>query len=111
MKLDSKNAWNFGDYARIRLFERGDYETAITYFNKALSIKNYGRARYQLAIAYYVKWADINDDQSKLEEANESWQMAKTLYSDTNEILDSMMRYDALKSAGKELASKMDSKL
>jgi len=81
----SNSAWSWGDYASFELYYLGDYEKAIEYSQKALSIMNYGNARETLALAYYVKWAFLKSKNANNREANIFLHKAENLSPLTNE--------------------------
>jgi tetratricopeptide (TPR) repeat protein len=67
--LSPNVAWFWGDHARFRLYYMFDYEGAITYGTKALSLMRYGMGERYLAAAYYLKWASLKDKASTKEVA------------------------------------------
>ncbi len=105
--LDPSVAWSWGDHARFRLYFLGDYEGAIKYGEKALSLMNYRVARFILAGAYYKKWADLKDNKARNAEANEAWRKAKYLYPDTTRVIQDFSFYPPLKSTAQTLANKI----
>lgn len=99
-------AWYWGDHARFRLYFLGDYENAIMYSKKALSMMNYGVARYILAGAYYKKWADIKSDKSRITEANAAWQQGQALHPDTTDMIQEFMGNSILRKTGEALLAR-----
>lgn len=105
--LNPSVAWSWGDHARFRLYFLGDYEGAIKYGEKALSLMNYGVARYLVAGAYYKKWAELKDSKAHKTEANEAWNKASNLYPDTTEMIQEFSGNPFLKSTSEALAHKI----
>lgn len=104
--LDPTVAWSWGDHARFRLYYFGDYKGAIHYGEKALSLMDYGVARYIVAGAYYKKWADLKGNKLKKTEADEAFNKARNLYPDTPEMVQEFSTNPFLKSTAEALTNK-----
>ncbi|MES1988529.1 MAG: hypothetical protein V4440_10965 [Pseudomonadota bacterium] len=104
--LDPSVAWSWGDHAKFRLYFLGDYKGAIKYGEKALSLMDYGVARYIVAGAYYKKWADLKGNKSNKTEADEAWNKANNLYPDTTDMIQEFYGNPLLKSTSEALALK-----
>lgn len=105
--LDPSVAWSWGDHAKFRLYYLGDYKGAIKYGEKALSLMDYGVARYIVAGAYYTKWAHLKDNKLRKTEAEDAWNKAKNLYPDTTEMVQEFSGNPFLKSTAEALTHKI----
>ncbi len=106
-ELEPNIAWNWGHHAQFRLYRIGDYENSIKYAKKALSLMNYQNARCTLAKAYYAKWANIKDIESRKAEAEEIFAKARSIYVSGEMVALEFGRNPVLKSASKPLLKKM----
>jgi tetratricopeptide (TPR) repeat protein len=88
--LDPDVAWYWGDHMRFRLYFIGDYENAIKYGEKALSLMDYRVGRSNLASSYYMKWAKLKDVKGQSAAASAAWKRAAALSPVTDEIIDDM---------------------
>lgn len=93
LEYEPSNAWAWGNYAGFLLYRRGDVDGAIKNGEKALSIMNYGMARFTLACALYTKWAqemqkgDIGSaTQAVFKRAYELYPDIDSVIADTNQI-------------------------
>lgn len=101
-------AWYWGDHARFRLYFIGDYEGAIKYGEKALSLMNYGVGRYILAGAYYKKWADLRGNQTRRAETKDAWERAASLSPVTGEMIEEFMGNPLLRPTGEALLAQVN---
>jgi len=95
--------WNWHAHASFRLYRLGDYETSIRYGTKALSLMDFGLARYTLAAAYYKKWHDLKARPGRQAEAEEAFRQAGVLYPDTRDMIQRLLEAKQLRSTGEEL--------
>lgn len=91
-------AWNLGEYTKYLLFWTGDIDKSILYGEKSLSVMNYGLGRFNLACAYYAKWA-----KSSGQDASELFNRAYMLYPDTDRVIQMLSRYPATREAAIKL--------
>ena len=82
---DNQTAWAYGNYATFLLCYTDQYEAAIQNGKKAISLMNYGLARYYLAAALYRKWAAFIDAGDYLS-AHKYFQEAQAYYPDVHAI-------------------------
>lgn len=101
------SAWNWQSYANFKLYGLGDYEKAIEYGEKALSIMDFGVGRYTLAAALYAKWATLKDTPARKVEAEQCFENAKKLYPDTSEMIRKLMVSPRLRHIGDELQKRL----
>ncbi len=87
IEIYPEKAWNWGDYANLKLYGFGDHESAIKYSEKALSIMNYEHARFLLAASHYKKWSDYKDNPEKSDEAMKSFRIASQIYPDRQKVI------------------------
>lgn len=108
-ELDPSVAWSWGDHARFRLYYLGDYDNAIKYGTKALSLMNYGVGRYLVAAAYYKKWNDLKDVPTRKVEAEKAFKIASAIHPDTADMSDEFMEIPMLRSTGAALTARRQS--
>jgi tetratricopeptide (TPR) repeat protein len=105
-ELDPSVAWNWGDHARFRLYYLGDYNNAIKYGTKALSLMNYGVGQYLVAAAYYTKWNDLKEVPARKAEAEKAFKIASSIHPDTKDMSDEFMKVPMLRSTGAALTAR-----
>jgi len=98
-----ESAWNWGNYASFLLFYYQDVDGAIRNGRKALSIMNYGAARFTLASSLYTKWSALKAE-GRLEEAQKYWDEAYALHSDTSRIEQKLIGFPHLRSVAIDLS-------
>jgi tetratricopeptide (TPR) repeat protein len=101
------SAWNWDAHASFRLYRFGDYEKAIEYGTKALSIMDFGVGRYTLAAANYTKWAAIKNDPARQAEAERAFRDARQLYPDTSDMIRQLAASSRLKPVGEALQKRL----
>jgi len=85
------------------LFYYQDVDGAIRNGRKALSIMNYGAARFTLASSLYTKWSALKAE-GRLEEAQKYWDEAYALHSDTSRIEQKLIGFPHLRSVAIDLS-------
>jgi Tfp pilus assembly protein PilF len=103
IEREPEAAWNHGNYAQFLLCERDDYENSIIRSRQALSIMNYGVARYWLASALYRKWAQ-SVLVGKSEDGRAYFLEAQALFPDPTQIARNLSNCPPLEFVAKALA-------
>jgi len=86
-ELAPDSPWFWQAWGSFRLYRFADWQKAIEYETKALSIMDFGRARTDLAMAYYTKWASLKQVPGRAPEATEAFQKAMKLRRLDNELV------------------------
>jgi len=82
VEWDPQSAWANGNLAAHCLYTNGDYNKAIKYARNALEIMQYPHAQQTLAMALYLKWADIVLKQDNLKKAHPYFEEAQMIIPD-----------------------------
>jgi len=106
-ELNPNVAWFWGDHARFRLYFMFDYDGAIKYGTKALSMMRYGMGERYLAAAYYLKWASLKDKASTTDDAEAAFRRASEIDPTGSIISRFFNAYAALKPAREEALAKL----
>jgi tetratricopeptide (TPR) repeat protein len=95
--------WHWQAHASFRLYRLGDYENSIRYGTKALSLMDFGMARFTLAGAYYHKWFVLKSAAGREAEAKDAFRRAEALGQDRAALAQWMLTSRPLKATGEEL--------
>lgn len=90
---EPQSAWSYGNYAEFLLFLKADVDGSILQAEKALSLMNYGMARFTLACALFTKWAKMKDADREGNSGREIFLKAQSLYPDLDMVIDKTSRY------------------
>ena len=107
---DPDNAWNWGNYASFLLYSFNEPDAAIANARKALTIKDYGAARFTLACALYTKWALLQQNSKRTKEAQKYFDEAKNLYPDLEEVIANTEHFNSTKITASELTKYLNRK-
>lgn len=87
INLEPNNAWIRGGFGFDLLHIMGDVDASIAQYESALTIMNYGAGRLGFATALLGKWAELKNSQPKSARAEEYYEKAIQLYSNTDNIM------------------------
>jgi tetratricopeptide (TPR) repeat protein len=106
---DETQAWNWGNYSSFLLFNYNDVDAAIFNGQKAISLMDYGMARFTLACAFYTKWAQLlqgNHDIAAKQYFDKAW----ALYPYPERVIQMTRNYKATEVTAKELQKWLDNR-
>jgi len=103
VKFEPTGAWHWQEYSKFLLFWDADVDEAIISARKSLEIMDFGAGRFTLACALYAKWAALTKE-GNINEANQYFDEAKSLYPDTTRVLRLFNRYPGTVTARKILS-------
>lgn len=87
------SAWARGNYASFLLFRRGDIDAAISNAEAALSLMDYGMARFVLGCALYTKWAMMKERGTDKALASATFDRAYREYPDIDRVIEKTSKY------------------
>ncbi len=102
-------AWFWGDHARFRLYFMFDYEGAIKYGTKALSLMRYGMGESYLAAAYFLKWALLKDAPTTKADAEKAFQSGREIDPSGSSIDRFFYYYPVLRPAREQALARLKS--
>lgn len=103
IQFEPESAWNWGNYGDFLLFYYGDVDGAISKYEKALSIMNYGVARSHYACALYTKWVSMYKKDSSNPEVASLYNKASEIEPDHDVIINQTIRYETTKDTARFL--------
>lgn len=96
-KSKRDEALSHGNYASFLLYHAGDYNQAITEAKTALSLMNFGMARFVLASSYYRKWAESVKQGKDKKEAQIYFDQAYALFPDLLRVKNEADKFEETK--------------
>jgi tetratricopeptide (TPR) repeat protein len=107
MKVSYENmAWSYGNYSYFLRNYIGDFDEALKYALKSSEIMDYGIGRLNIALAYYLKWAETLEGSSHTAKAEEYFNKAYGVLPDLDTALLYLGRYDKTQMAIRPLIDK-----
>lgn len=95
LALEPNNAWIWGNYASYLLFDKGDYDQAISNGEKSLAIRDYPVGRYNVAMAYLTKWAGLLEEGYAPAQVQSYYDHAERLYPNLKELAVDAANYES----------------
>lgn len=89
IEVDPTNAWTFGNYAEKLVWYAGNFSEGEKRAREAISLMDYGRARYILAAALFAQWASLPAEKR----ASKVFDEAASLYPDIGSMADDFEKH------------------
>lgn len=99
VKVDPTNAWTYGNYAEKLVWYAGNFPEGEKRAREAISLMDYGRARYILAAALFAQWVSLPPEKRSSKTFNE----AISLYPDIGSMADDFEEHPSTKPLAEDL--------